>query len=927
MIHVEGNVPDFIESVGGTLETTAEQYKLGTQSVKWTYRDGASVHIHAPVGYVKIAEETPLRYACSVYLYGMGGAGWLKVMFCKEGRVCCSFDIQLGFWGWRSVSAGFDRDMQGQPEFGMDEIVVEAHGGEGVLLASELVPSQRMDYRTIMASEQTPSAGAPLAPLTEDWTLKPHRRIDVPCDGDSSRVMQSMAHYVAEEFPVGMAQRARLLERVEALNIEQGPLGLRGKRIEYSGQRVLVGARTGSRDYVELQDVCLLLRDLAVGHQAQPSPELAEAYLRVLQFLMEQGFAKGSTMGTHAGIGEALHPLYQSVFLMHSEIRKSGCAGELLDAMRWFLHMGSRGFLAGQPCSRATVQDLCECAQGMLAAVLMLKDPIMRAEWLLAYRSWLSGAFERTKGAEDLLKEDGCLFYQGRHSTGAGLRVMTYVAPVAYALSGTVFDLPAEAWNNMKFVLLNLRFQCNTQDIPLCLTDQPPLGSAKLDPMPFQYFALSALARREEQMVRVYLRLLKKPQNQMDYILSAFARAESAPLGNRSYPYACANVHRFGDWEVVVKGFHAKQPAAGAFQQQLPFEPDSAYCVIEALHKEGLSRSGYAANGYDWNHFPGATNVVPPDKNRQEAAQNAQQNVVLGVVPEQGTATRPSSQEDSSPDAVAAAGCVSMEDGGLFAMTLAGGGQGVAMQGQKSVFIVGSFLLCMGSGITNDSLLETETTLYQNAILTGDMPPQIGGRMITGDVVTEDDEVLEDNRGHRYYLPRGTRVRLRSGLQHAISFGGQEDSEGPFAIGSIVHGSQPQQAAYVYGMGIGGAEALPYEVIQQDRQAHAARIAGLLCVALFTPGEAAGVQVDAPLLLMLRHTEDGVRLALCRPQPPVQGGVQRVTLRIGGNYRLAQDTQEQMETAAVEVDGGQTAISLSMESGMGYLLDLVHQEA
>ena len=207
------------------------------------------------------------------------------------------------------------------------------------------------------------------------------------------------------------------------------------------------------------------------------------------------------------------------------------------------------------------------------------------------------------------------------------------------------------------------------------------------------------------------------------------------------------------------------------------------------------------------------------------------------------------------------------------------------------------------------------------------MPPQIGGRMITGDVVTEGDEVLEDNRGHRYYLPRGTRVRLRSGLQHAISFGGQEDSEGPFAIGSIVHGSQPQQAAYVYGMGIGGAEALPYEVIQQDRQAHAAHIAGLLCVALFTPGEAAGVQADAPLLLMLRHTEDGVRLALCRPQPPVQGGVQRVTLRIGGNYRLAQDTQEQMETAAVEVDSGQTAISLSMESGMGYLLDLVHQEA
>ncbi len=920
MIHVEGNMPDFIESIGGTLETTAEQYKLGTQSVKWTYQDGASVHIHAPVGYAKIAENTPLRYACSVYLYGTGGDGWLNVMFCKEGQVCCSFDIQLGFWGWRSVSAGFDRDMQGQPEFGMDEIVVEAHGGEGVLLASELVTSHRMDYRTVMASAQTPHIGALLAPLTEDWTLKPHRRIDVPCDEDSDRVMQSMAHYVAEEFPVSMAQRSQLLERVEALNIQQGPLGLTGKRIEYGGQRVLVGARTGSRDYMELQDVCLLLRDLAVSHQAQPAQELADAYLQVLQFLMEQGFAQGSTMGTHAGIGPALQPLYQSVFLMHSEIRKSGCAGDLLDAMRWFLHMGSRGFLAGQPCSRATVQDLCECAQGMLAAVLLLKDPIMRAEWLLAYRSWLSNAFARTQGAEDLLKEDGCLFYQGRHNISAGLRAMNYVTPIAYALSGTVFDLPEKAWDNMKFALLNLRFQCNTLDIPLCLTEQLPLGNEKLDSVPFQYFALSALARREEQMVRVYLRLLDRPQNQMDYILSAFARAENTPQGNRSYPYACTNVHRCGDWELVVRGFYGSQAAESVFQQQLPFGLDSAYCVMELLHKEGLQRSGYAANGFDWNHFPGATNVVLPAGQQQEAVpeQDTEPNAAIGQ----------DVQRADNGRGAAIAGCVSMEEGGLFAMTLSGGGQAVAMRGQKTVFIVGSFLLCMGSGLTNDSLLETETTLYQNAILTGDMPPQISGRMITGNIITDGDEVLEDNRGHRYYLPGGTHVRLRSGLQHAVSFGEQqEDTEGQFAIGSIVHGTQPQQASYVYGMGIGGAAALPYEVVQQDGQAHAARIAGLLCVALFAPGKVAGVQADAPVLLMLRHTDDGVRLALARPETPLPDSERNVTVRIGGSYGFTEDMQEQFETAAVKVQGGQTVISLPMKSGAGYLLDLVSLES
>ncbi len=936
MISFEGRLPNYIHCLGGTIEMTTEQYKYGTQSLKWDYRDGSQLRIRVPVGYAPITdgEVDQTRYACALYIFGTGSGGKLTVTFYKEGQGCCTFDIQLGFKGWRSVSAGFDRDMRGEPVFGMDEMVLEIRGGEGCILLDEIVPANRMDYRHIMASYQTPDFQVKLAPIVADWSLKDCFYVDYVEEEDFEHIRDVMCNYIMEEFPCSLSRRDELLSAVASLHISEGAFGLVGKRIEYAKQRGQVGAPVGSQrdDYADLRWVSDLLRDLAVCCRTKPDKHMEAAYLKLLRFLMIQGFAEGSTMGTHSILDYALRPLYHSLLLMQEAIRAAGIAPALANAMRWFLHMGRRGFLKGQPRDFASADDFNNLAQGMLIAILFMETPQPAANWMMAYRAWLADNMQFTEGLLDMFKEDGCIYHHAGHYLAYGQGAMSGVAPVVYALTGTAYDLPLPAWENMKYVLLNMRFQCGKLDYPIAFSGRHPIGTWALDMTPFKYFALSALRRHDEEMVSVYLRLMGKPKTQMDYILSTFARPEKTPQGNRSYPYACANVHRRGKWAVVTKGFSRYLWGSEIYQGSNMYGRYRSYGVVELVHEDGLRASGFSHDGYDWNRFPGATTVVLPMEQLRAQVHNVDAQ---------------SGFEEMLLGSESFAGSASLDGNGMFSMILTGHPKyDGSMRAYKSVFLIDDFVLLLGSGIENSSSYETETTLYQNVIRTGDMPPQLGGKMITGEVVMNGADVLEDNRGHKYYLPEGTRVRLHCGAQKSMSSTDTGETEGSFAVGSILHGISPQNATYVYGIGIDGAPEPTYQVLQQDERAHAARVGDVLCAALFTPGEAAGIEVDEPLLLMMRQTETGIRIAVCNPdlglydEDPTQFnelGIQRevsiysrnwlkmpvatkrVHIRLPGLYCDA-------EGELLDNKGGKTCVALNLKGGAVVTLDLTRAE-
>lgn len=88
MITFEGRLPNYIHCLGGTIGTTTEQYKCGTQSLKWDYRDGSQLRIRVPVGYAPITdgEVDQTRYACALYIFGTGSGGKLTVGLLQKRR-------------------------------------------------------------------------------------------------------------------------------------------------------------------------------------------------------------------------------------------------------------------------------------------------------------------------------------------------------------------------------------------------------------------------------------------------------------------------------------------------------------------------------------------------------------------------------------------------------------------------------------------------------------------------------------------------------------------------------------------------------------------------------------------------------------------------------------------------------------------------
>jgi chondroitin-sulfate-ABC endolyase/exolyase len=75
--------------------------------------------------------------------------GSVRFSFLKEGKECCHFDYNLGFQGWRGSWVGFDRDMQGNPEIGMDEVRIYAPEGtrKGTLYFDGIITSSFQDVR------------------------------------------------------------------------------------------------------------------------------------------------------------------------------------------------------------------------------------------------------------------------------------------------------------------------------------------------------------------------------------------------------------------------------------------------------------------------------------------------------------------------------------------------------------------------------------------------------------------------------------------------------------------------------------------------------------------------------------------------------------------------------------------------------------
>lgn len=152
-------VPAFISGMGSRLDISGEHYKDGVQSLSWTFEPGAVLSIKKDLGFEKkdpTGKDTYLS-AFIVWVYNEQAQDKkIRFEFLKDGKRCTSFPFGINFTGWRAAWVCYERDMEGTPEEGMDEIRIVAPDVEGKLFLDHIIPASKVDARQQTADVQVP---------------------------------------------------------------------------------------------------------------------------------------------------------------------------------------------------------------------------------------------------------------------------------------------------------------------------------------------------------------------------------------------------------------------------------------------------------------------------------------------------------------------------------------------------------------------------------------------------------------------------------------------------------------------------------------------------------------------------------------------------------------------------------------------------
>ena len=189
----ENGIYSFEESVhptaaskGSAVSLSGEHAKLGEKSLKWEWKKkGSALTIEAPVEYLP-ENPDPKETSVSSFVFWVYAPqameGNLRIGFLKDGKECCHFTYGLGFEGWRGAWVAFDRDMQGTPETGMNEIRITAPEGvkNGCLYFDGMIPASFQDVRHHTPDWQAPFINEKTTNhwlvLNNSWKL----RLDIP---------------------------------------------------------------------------------------------------------------------------------------------------------------------------------------------------------------------------------------------------------------------------------------------------------------------------------------------------------------------------------------------------------------------------------------------------------------------------------------------------------------------------------------------------------------------------------------------------------------------------------------------------------------------------------------------------------------------------------------------------------------------------
>ena len=907
----DGKVPDFITTDKGVLSINDDHYKDGLNSMQWTFQPGAVLSFKKDLKFEKLDSTGKDLYmsAFIVWVYNEKAQDKkIRFEFLKDGKLCTSFPFGINFTGWRAAWVCYERDMEGTPEEGMNEIRVQAPDVDGTLYFDHVITASKVDPR-----QQTADVQVPFVNKNTDshWLLiYPHSlwKPDIELTDLTEKNKEDIK--LMEKRFRDMLYTPSLLtaKEVDAIKKAFSKYNIVYKNGKVSGMPIFMVRQAEAYERMiegwdkdmftklgmEMNDYFNLMKRVAIAYNnAKSEPdkkELEYIFNAMYDHITDQGVTYGSCWGNIHHYGYSMRGLYPAYFLMKDVLRKRGKLQEAERTLRWYS-------IANEVYPKPTVNGIDidtfnTQTQGRIASILIMEDTPEKLQYLRSFSRWIDYGCRPAQGLMGSFKSDGACFHHCNNYPAYAVGGLDGATNMIYLFSGTEFRLSEEAHETVKNVLLTMRFYCNTRQWALSMSGRHPNGKGQLIPVQYAMMAISGTPDGKKSidpdMAGAYLRLmslsgsldkdapdyLPRTSNSLELKLKKQLedygyKPENEPQGNLALGYGCVSVQRRDNWAAVVRGHSRYLWAAEHYLDANFYGRYLAHGSMQILTgKPGqlvtFATSGWQENGFDWNRFPGTTSIhLPFDKLRA---------VVLNVDTYSGM------EEMLYSDEAFAGGLSQTGVNGNFGMKLHEHDKyNGSHRARKSYHFFDGTIVCLGSDIENDNKeYETETTVFQLAAVT----PEMKDYWLN---YKPDGRVYIDPNGVGYYLSKETVAKSKFEKKFPQTTVGERSTKpttGDWVSLVVAHGKAPQNEGYEYAVlphtdidALNKFEKKPsYKVLQRDKNAHIVRTTDgkLTSYVLFeTPTSELPkgllLKADTSCLVMVQDNKNKILLTVSQP--------------------------------------------------------------
>lgn len=907
----ENKVPAFITATGSKLAVSDEHFRDGEHSLSWTFKPNSVLSIKKDLKFEPkdpTGADTYLS-AFIVWIYNEQAQDkTIEFEFLKDGKKCTSFPFGINFTGWRGAWVCYERDMQGTPQEGMNEIRIVAPDVKGKLFIDHLITASKVDAR-----QQTPDLQVPFVNkgTTNHWLViyehslwKPDIALTPITEAQKQdiRVMEKRFQdmlYTPSSLSDKEMETIRTKYDFYKISYKNGQvtgLPIYFVRQSEAYERMIPDWDKDmfTKQGVEISDYFNLMKRIAIAYKntqdATLKEELKQKFLAMYDNATDQGIVYGSCWGNIHHYGYSMRGLFVAYFLMKDVLRDAGKLDEAERTLNWYA-------ITNEVYPKPTVNGIDidtfnTKLQGRIASILIMEDTPEKLQYLRSFSRWLDYGCRPATGLSGSFKSDGACFHHCNNYPAYAVGGLDGATNMIYLLSGTEFKLSELAHETVKNVLLAMRFYCNLKQWSLSMSGRHPNGGGELIPIQYATMAVAGTPDGKQpfdpEMAAAYLRLVSyteapdkdapeylpkastKKELEMKKLLEAQGfRPEGDPRGNLALGYGCVSVQRRDNWAAVVRGHSRYLWAAEHYLPANYYGRYLAHGSMEILTGKPdemvtLSTSGWQEAGFDWNRFPGTTTIhLPFDQLRAR---------VLNVDTYSGM------EEMLYSDEAFAGGLSQARLNGNFGMKLHEHDKyNGSHRARKSFHFFDGTIVCLGTDIENTNAeYPTETTVFQLAATSPE-------KRQYWNAYQSDGQTYIDPNGVGYYLPNTSMKSAnfeKNFPQVTVGERSTEPTSGDWVSLVLQHGKAPKGASYEYAvLPRTDAAALKafagkptYKVLQQDRNAHIVRSLtdNLTSYVLFETPQALPTDgllqaADTSCLVMIRENKDKLLLTVSQP--------------------------------------------------------------